>query len=261
LRVPKDVIDANAAKRLNKGKPIHRKELTNLSDYTIVRRYQAEYRGLVNYYLMARNVAALCTYQWAMQTSMLRTLAHKHKTTATKIAKKLRATTVTPHGPMIVYRVTEPREGKKPLTAEFGGIPLRKQEVRELNDAPYEIWAKRSDPVERLLKQRCEMCGRTEVELAGINTKLVQHYIEAHHIRKLANLRPKGRRELPDWKKRMAAMRRKTLIVCIECHDNIHAGRPCRQRVDEESQDIVSGEPDALKSARPVRRRADGKGA
>jgi predicted HNH restriction endonuclease len=105
------------------------------------------------------------------------------------------------------------------------------------------------------------MCGRTEVELAGINTKLVQHYIEAHHIRKLANLRPKGRRELPDWKKRMAAMRRKTLIVCIECHDNIHAGRPCRQRVDEESQDIVSGEPDALKSARPVRRRADGKGA
>jgi hypothetical protein len=32
----------------------------------------------------------------------------------------------------------------------------------------------------------------------------------------------------------MIAIRRKTLIVCIECHDNIHAGRPCRPRVEQE---------------------------
>jgi hypothetical protein len=135
---------------------------------------------------------------------------------------------------MKVLRVTQPREGRKPLVAEFGGIPLRKQPIKELRDTPYQVWAKRSDPVTRLLKQRCEMCGRTSVELAGIETRLVLHYIEAHHIRKLANLQPKGRRELPEWKKRMKAIRRKTLIVCLECHDNIHAGRPCRPRVVEE---------------------------
>jgi group II intron reverse transcriptase/maturase len=262
LRVPRDVIDANVAKRLANGKAIHRPELRNMSDFAIIRQYQSEYRGLVNYYLMARNVGELSKYHWAMRASLLKTLAGKHKTTVTKIAKKLEATTGTPHGLMKVLRVIVHRdEGQKPLVAEFGGIPLRKKVVRMLNDVRYVVWVPRSDPVQRLLKQKCEMCGRTDVELAGVETKRVQHYIEAHHIRKLANLRPKGRRELPDWKKRMIAIQRKTLIVCIECHDNIHAGRPCRPYKDMESDDVVSGEPDNVKALRPVRRGADGKGA
>jgi group II intron reverse transcriptase/maturase len=236
LRVPRDVIEANVAKRLDTGKPAHRAELARLSDYTIVRTYQSEFRGLVNYYLMASNVAALCKYHWVMRASLLKTLANKHKTTSSKIAQKLKATTETPYGPMTVLRVTVQRgkEGK-PLVAEFGGIALRRQEVKVLHDKPYRVWTERSDPVTRLLKQKCEMCGRTDVELAGIETKRVQSYIEAHHIRKLANIQRKGRRKLPDWKKRMIAIRRKTLIVCIECHDNIHAGRPCRKPVGEES--------------------------
>jgi hypothetical protein len=96
------------------------------------------------------------------------------------------------------------------------------------------------------------MCGRSEDELTHLGPQLGR--IEAHHIRKLANVQPEGRRALPDWKKRMIAIRRKTLIVCTECHDNIHAGRLCRPRTEAESEDIVSGEPDALKGARPVRR-------
>jgi len=257
------VIKANVAKRMVKGKPGHRRELVDDSDFTIVRRFQAEYRGLVNYYLMAYNVAALAEYHWVMQTSLLNTLANKHKTTTTKIAKKLRTTTDTPYGPMTVYRVVVHRgKEQKPLVAEFGGIPLRKQAVKELRDIPYQVWGVRSDPATRLLKQKCEMCGRSGEELAGIETKHVLHYIEVHHIRKLADIQPKGRRELPDWKKRMIAMRRKTLIVCLECHDNIHAGRPCRPRVVKESEmDIVSGEPDTLKGVSPVLRGADGEGA
>jgi hypothetical protein len=195
-----------------------------------------ELRGLVNYYLMARNVCAMDKYHWAMRASLLKTLAAKHKTTTTKIAKKLTATADTPHGPMTVLHVVVPRgEGRNPLVAEFGGIPLRRQEVRAVHDTIYVAWTLRSDPVTRLLKQRCEMCGRTDVELTGIETKRVQPYIEAHHIRKLANIQPRGRRELPEWKKRMIAIRRKTLIVYIECHDNIHAGRPCRPCKNEES--------------------------
>jgi group II intron reverse transcriptase/maturase len=262
LKVPRDVIEANKAKRMAKGKPIHRAELMNLSDYTIVRRYQSEYQGLVNYYLMARNISALTVYRWVMETSLLKTLAHKHKTTVTRIAMKLKGTKDTPFGPYKVLRVIMHRgEGQKPLIAEFGGIPLRRQEVKELHDTSYRVWTQRSDPVTRLLKQRCEMCGRTNVELAGTETQKALHYIEAHHIHKLANLQKKGRRELPDWKKRMIAIQRKTLIVCLECHDNIHAGRPCRPRVVESDTDIDSGEPDTLKGVRPVRRGADGKGA
>jgi group II intron reverse transcriptase/maturase len=259
LRVPRDVVEANVAKRTAKGKPIHRTELMDCSDYYIVRRYQDEYRGVVNYYLMTRNVRELAKYHVVMQTSLLRTLAAKHKTTTTKLAAKLKATTETPHGPMTVLRVEVPRGDRKPLVAEFGGIPLRKQEVTELHDRPYSVWASRSELVTRLLKQKCEMCGRTDVELADLGIKLGR--LEVHHIRKLAHLQPKGRRELPEWKKRMTAMRRKTLIVCVECHDNIHAGRPCRPYSRKESEmDIVSGEPDTLKGVRPVRGGADGKG-
>jgi hypothetical protein len=169
-----------------------------------------------------------------METSLLKTLANKHKTTSTRIAQKIKATTETPYGPMTVLRVTVQRgEGQKPLVAEFGGIPLRKQQVKSLNDAPYQVWAHRSDPVTRLLKQKCEMCGRTAEELEQVGIQLGR--IEAHHIRKLLNWQRKDGRKLPDWKKRMIAMRRKTLIVCVECHDNIHAGRPCRPHVNEES--------------------------
>jgi Type II intron maturase len=208
--------------------------------------YQAEYQGLVNYYLMARNVHALDRYHWVMETSLLKTLANKHKTTTTKIAGKLKAKRDTPTGPMKVIRVVVPRgEGRKPLVAEFGGIPLRKQPVRELVDEPYRVWTLRSDPVKRLLKQECEMCGRTAEELEELGVRLVPTasklaHIVAHHKRKLASLKPKGRREPPDWAKVMLALRRKTLIVCTECHANIHAGRPCRPRAEVESTETLS---------------------
>src|SRR5205085_5893538 len=113
-------------------------------------------RGLVNYYTMARNIRELDRYHWVMQTSMLKTLASKHKTSTTKIAKKLRSIKVTPHGPMTVYRVEVPRgDGQKPLVAEFGGIPLRKQPVKELQDTPSATWTTYVDPVKRLLRQTC----------------------------------------------------------------------------------------------------------
>ncbi|WP_366916534.1 hypothetical protein [Streptomyces sp.] len=49
--------------------------------------------------------------------------------------------------------------------------------------------------------------------------------IEVHHIRKLADLKQQGRAERPAWVKLMAMRRRKTLVVCRPCHEDIHAGR------------------------------------
>ncbi len=65
----------------------------------------------------------------------------------------------------------------------------------------------------RVLADYCELCGSTEC-------------VEVHHIRKLADLKGPGRKEKPEWMKRMAARRRKTLVVCRQCHENIHAGKP-----------------------------------
>ena len=56
LRVPRDVITAKCAPYRHHGKPWHRPGLQNLDDYDIVSIYGAEYRGIVNYYLLARDV-------------------------------------------------------------------------------------------------------------------------------------------------------------------------------------------------------------
>jgi hypothetical protein len=59
--VPKDVIRAKCAPYRKQGKPRERSRLQNQSDYDIVRIYGAEYRGVVNYYLLAQNTWSLGT--------------------------------------------------------------------------------------------------------------------------------------------------------------------------------------------------------
>lgn len=82
-----------------------------------------------------------------------------------------------------------------------------------MNDQPTKpLWSGRSEVVERLLAQQCELCGSSD-------------NIVVHHPRKLADLSAKGQPEPPDWKKRMAARRRKTLVVCRTCHERIHGGQ------------------------------------
>ena len=218
LRVPIDAIDARCRLYMKRNKPIHRPALLFESDYTIIDRYQAEYRGMVQYYLLAYNVCRLSKLHFVMERSFTRTLANKHKSTAKQMRNKYRSTIETPYGPMKCLKVTVEREnGKNPLVAYFGGIALRRQKEVTLHDqTPRMFDGTRSELVKRLLAETCEMCGSKED-------------IEVHHIRKLADLNIEGRPEKPAWIKRMAARRRKTLVVCQDCHDAIHTGRPTRQ--------------------------------
>jgi hypothetical protein len=148
-----------------------------------------------------------------MQTALLKTLAHKHKARVTAMAHKYRSTTQTPYGLMKCLEVRVERAGKKPLVAQFGGIPLRRQKKAILIDHnPVYLKTHRNELIKRLLADTCELCGS-------------QENCEVHHIRKLADLRQKGRREKPVWVQIMAARRRKTLVVCRSCHDAIHSGR------------------------------------
>jgi group II intron reverse transcriptase/maturase len=74
LRVPRDVIKAKSAPYLKLGKPERRNQMVNDDDHTIVRTYGAEYRGLVEYYLLAGDAWRLNRLEWVMKTSMLKTL-------------------------------------------------------------------------------------------------------------------------------------------------------------------------------------------
>ena len=220
LRVPRGVLIEKCNRYKKRGKAIHRPELINESDFTIITIYQLEYRGIVNYYRLAYNLHTLQQLRWIMEQSLTMTLARKHNISVRKVYQKYQAV-LDING--IAYKglqVTVPREGKNPLVATWGGISLTWDIMATLNDQPQRIWNNRSELEKRLLAQICEVCG------AGRLTDK----IEVHHIRALKDLTRYEGRERPDWVKIMAARRRKTLVLCRTCHDDLHAGRPLRMK-------------------------------
>ena len=214
LRVPGDVIKTKCARYMQRGKPERRPELMNEQDHAIISRYGAEYRGIVQYYLLAGDVYRLSRLHWVMLTSLLKTLAGKHDSTVTKIARKYAATIETPDGPRKCMQARVERgEGKRPLVATFGGIPLRRQKNAVLTDRePVLATSRRKELVHRLLAGRCELCGQADK-------------VRVHQIRKLADLDKPGQPEVPEWVQIMTKRRRKTLVVCEPCYASIHHGR------------------------------------
>ena len=93
------------------GKPIHRAGWLPNSDYDIIGSYQAEYRGLVNYYIMAHNVH-LSEVESTAATSLLKTLAGKYKTSVAKIAKQYKATTGVGDRSYRIFQATVERKGR-----------------------------------------------------------------------------------------------------------------------------------------------------
>jgi group II intron reverse transcriptase/maturase len=210
LKVPPDVIKAQCARYRQHGKPWHRSRLQNLSDYDIVRTYGAEYRGVVNYYLLAQDVGRLNKFQWYAQTSMLKTLAAKHKSSVAKMAARHRAKVITDDGPRTCYEARQTRQGQDDLVARFGGIALRQDRRAVIKDPPPDRQDhQRKELIYRLRKRWCELCDTGAT-------------VAVHQIAGLKHLGKPGP-EQPAWARLMARMRRKTLIVCAACHDHIHA--------------------------------------
>ena len=211
LGVPKEVITKAKRKYTKKGKPIHRNSRIIDHDLEIIGTFQSEYKGLVEYYRMAHNIHTLSEVGVVAQASLVKTLAAKYKTTVTKIWKKY-GTKHTENG--TEYKVLEARierEGKKDLVARFGAVSLARDpkpaHITEKEPKPRMI---RSQLIDRLHAEKCEMCGETRD-------------VEVHHVRALKDLKRTGRKSA--WAYKMAAMNRKTLAVCRECHLAITYGK------------------------------------
>jgi len=214
LLMPSKVVSRYRERFSKGGKVVHRAELIGETDYTILQRYQSILRGVYNYYCMATNVSKRMNYiKWILQTSLLKTLASKFRCSVAKIHRLYKV----PDLELRTYRAVINRPGKEPLVAIFGGMPLerRPEGMGTWDFLTEQAWFKpggpRSELVQRLLVGECELCGGGPVEV--------------HHIRKLADLDRPGRRPKAPWEKIMSARKRKTLVVCEECHDAIHAGK------------------------------------
>jgi group II intron reverse transcriptase/maturase len=216
LYVPKQVIQEKVSQFKKKGKPCARNMLIHESDYSIVAKYQSELRGLVQYYALAVNVSSLYKVKWVMETSMLKTLASKHNSTTTKMAKQYKTVLKSEEGQYKCFEVVVPREGKRSLVTRFGGFPIRHQKrVVAINDEAYEhttFFREHNELVKRLLANQCEVCGSNE-------------NCEVHHVNRMSTLRYRdGRPKDNPWTRRMVELRRKTLVACRHCHTQIHAG-------------------------------------
>jgi len=221
LRIPIKKLNGKISRYTKDGEPIRRLELIDESDLAIIEKYGSEYRGIVQYYAYARNRWWLERLQWIMNKSLLKTLAAKHKSTVAKMARRFAGQANSKNGLMKCLSITIRRDGKRPLYAQFGGISLKTESFKTVDIEDGYLDRDRTTPhcelIDRLKAEVCELCGSKE-------------NVQVHHVRKLSDLKVKGRKEKPPWLKVMIALRRKTLIACEFCHHAIHAGKPTRTR-------------------------------
>ena len=181
--------------------PVHRNDLLRLTDLEIVSAYDAELRGICNFYYLAGNFYKLHYMSYLMEYSCLKTLAFKHRCTIGKIKEKF---SDKKGGWCIPY---ETKKGMKYLYLSKHSDCAKGKEASDTIPGMTMIHKHTRSTFESRLKAKtCELCGCTE-----------SRQFEIHHVNKLKNLKGKE-----PWEVMMIAKRRKTMVVCYECHKKIH---------------------------------------
>ena len=177
-------------------KPLHRGKLMHKDAIAIISQFNAEIRGLYNYYSMAENVSVLNNFYFIMKGSFLKTLAAKGNTSCNKIRKKYEQ-----DGVISIPYVT--KSGPKRCEFYHDGF-AKKSTLPSLTADTLPQYVKYDKPnslARRLKAGVCELCGAETKE------------IHMHHVRRLKDLMGKDDLEL-----KMIQMRRKSIALCPECY-------------------------------------------
>ena len=219
LLVPSEAINRKIQPFTQDGKAASFKPRVNLPILDIINEYNSEIRGLYNYYSLATDVSVkLNKFKYYHYWSLLRTIAHKEKSTVTKVKSK--------------YGIDVPRKvgtGTRKLVGVRYTTNKGEQTMTYFNDSLKKL----DEPNTRLTDKYCPevMTGKQLInrlnanvcELCGIE----EGNFEVHHVRKLKDIKDKYKKRgkaIPRWVLTMSQIRRKTLIVCECCHHNIHSG-------------------------------------
>src|SRR4051794_12764338 len=145
LKVPVDVIAAKCKPYLHHGKPVRRTERIVDTDFSIVTQFQAEFRGVAEYYRLAFNRHRLGRLKYVMERSLTKTLARKYRIRVAQVYRRYHAVLDTEHGPRRGLQVTAHRDGgRTPLVARWGGISLARDVTpRPFYDNPSRVWNSR----------------------------------------------------------------------------------------------------------------------
>ena len=180
-------------------KPVHRAALLNMSDSEIVEHYNAEARGLLNYYNLAVDYHTLDYFCYLMEYSCLKTLACKHKSSVRKMIRQYKDGKTW----SVPYETVKGTKRVRPVKV----ADCKKNKANAATDIVFSRtrYAWKSTIRQRLNARICELCGTRTAEL-----------YEVHVVRNLSELGDL------DWELAMKAKRRKTLVVCPACHNRIH---------------------------------------
>ena len=180
-------------------KPVHRAALLNLSDSEIIEHYNAEVRGLLNYYNLAVDYHTLDYFCYLMEYSCLKTLACKHKSSIRKIIRQYKDGKTW----SVPYETVNGTKRVRPVKV----ADCKKNKANAATDMVFRRtkYAWKTTIRQRLNARVCELCGTKTAELYEV------HVVRS--LNELGNL---------DWELTMKAKRRKTLVVCPDCHSRIH---------------------------------------
>ncbi|MDA8204738.1 MAG: reverse transcriptase domain-containing protein [Thermaerobacter sp.] len=182
-------------------KPLQRDDLMGLEPREIVTWYNAQIRGMYNYYRLAHNASVLQKFYYVLEYSLYKTFAGKFRTTVAQAKNRFTHAGIfsveyaTKSGPRRVslYGGGFPRI-QTPLLGFVDILPERRNMPR-----PKELFF-------RMKATRCELCGASGIP------------VSVHQVRNLKSLTGQS-----EWERTMLKMRRKTLVVCEPCHAGIHA--------------------------------------
>lgn len=224
LGVPYDLVTEQTRRYQRNGKAVGEPTLLFHSDVQIIETFQQRFRGIAEYYKYAVDRICLNKLRHIMEMALVKTLAEKYQISVRQVYRKYRSTLRVDDFDYKTLAVEVPTARGTRLIY-WGAVPLKVVKVghEPIEDRqPFELKYSRTDLIQRLQANICELCGS-------------ENNIEVHHVRKLADLKRRwaGRKEKPKWVVRMIAIQRKTLVVCHQCHVDIHAGRPAPSSREE----------------------------
>ena len=184
-----------------KWKPLHRGSLVNKSDIEIISKFNAEIRGLYNFYRLALNVSVIRKFAYIMEYSMYKTFGCKYKKSVRTIITRFSM-----NGEFSIPYTT--KNGKRYCVFHNTGFGRKETPLKDEVDV-FPKFVKRykfREQVERLKSGICELCGKIDLDIC------------VHHVKKLKDLTGQS-----EWVKLMKKRRRKSLAVCTDCHKLIHS--------------------------------------
>jgi retron-type reverse transcriptase len=220
------------------GKPKEVGFLTALQDHEIITKYNQFMIGLGNYYIRQIKYSSRLGYwHYQLYYSCIKTLAAKHKTSVKDIIKTYGYTDLS--NPTVNRKRTNAtdlriiahykfnQQEKTAILLNYKEFMFQLQKIKDkyieekLNDLPHDL-VREADMLtlhkvnfRTAFKETsfCAICGKKEKSL------------HSHHIRPLKWKNDPKSKAYRGFDKAIAALGRKQIPVCSDCHHKIHAGK------------------------------------